>query len=73
MPIRICLLVALALTAGAGCGRRGALEAPGATTQEKAAGEAGTQSSASPGAQEPGALQPGEAAPQRRFVLDPLI
>jgi predicted small lipoprotein YifL len=68
MLIRSLLVLTLAATAVAGCGRRGSLEAPG-EAQAVAAPIAG---SPSPGAIEPQPARPA-AAPERRFLLDPLI
>lgn len=78
MLIRLPLLIILAIAAGAGCGRRGELEAPGGP-----APGAVTQPEPRPGATpltsifSPGATRPAEAAPsvapERRFILDPLI
>jgi predicted small lipoprotein YifL len=69
------------LTVLAGCGRRGALDAPGEpeaaavpADPQPFAGIASPFDNPSPGAQEEAAEQaePG-AAPRRRFILDPLI
>lgn len=74
--IRIVLALTLTLLAAAGCGRRGALEAPGSADPMPGVGTAGSPAPldpTSPGAQEPAAERPGTAAPERRFILDPLI
>ena len=73
MPLRIPLLIALAVLAGSGCGRRGALERPDAAVEDPRPTMPGALDDASPGAQQPQAVRPGDAAPRRRFVLDPLI
>jgi hypothetical protein len=67
------LIVAVAATAISGCGRRGALEAPGsALGPEPLFSPPVLTEQESPGAQDPEATrQP--AAPDRPFVLDPLI
>jgi predicted small lipoprotein YifL len=73
MPTRV-ILIALAVSVLlAGCGRRGGLEAPGAEVEPdplfvpSPLGE-----SQSPGAQDP-EPRAEPAAPDRPFVLDPLI
>ncbi len=80
MPVRTLIIVLLALAALSGCGRRGALEEPGARPAA-GAGEAAsavpvddTMSPLDPGA--PVVLAPeGQAppAPRRRFLLDFLL
>ena len=77
MPLRILILVLLALTAVSGCGRRGPLEAPGA--EPAAATDAAPVgygiSPLDPGAPAvaPPPQQQLEPAPRRRFLLDFLL
>ncbi len=67
--ILILVLVGLAL---AGCGRRGELQAPGTVEPDPVVGPEAILSPASPGATQPPEARP-EAAPEKRFILDPLI
>jgi predicted small lipoprotein YifL len=78
---RTFIVLLILVTTLAGCGRRGALEAPGEpeaaavpADAEPFAGIASPFDNPSPGAQEEEAerAEPG-AAPRRRFILDPLI
>lgn len=89
MTLRNLLIIALALAALSACGRRGALEAPGepgvplesqappvaASTAQSLAPSAAEETlldPQSPGSQAPaGTATP--AAPDRPFVLDPLL
>jgi predicted small lipoprotein YifL len=80
MHLRAALIVLMAGLVLAGCGRRGGLEAPpraGAAAVPAdavpTAGEpAGVADGQSPGSTEPAAARPA-AAPDRPFILDPLI
>jgi predicted small lipoprotein YifL len=73
MPIRALIIVLVTLAALAGCGRRGDLEAPGATTSTSTA----PPSNVSP--LDPGSVpatpeqQPIEPPPRRHFILDYLL
>jgi hypothetical protein len=78
-PLLLILLVALLIT---GCGRRGALQEAGSV--DAAVAPAVSEPTLAPGgqgslldAQSPGAQEPAEdrpaAAPERPFILDPLI
>lgn len=72
MPIRTFVIVALVACAAAGCGRRGALEAPG--IPETAPDQ--TRDSAAFGGFLPSGAELDERpppAPKRRFILDPLL
>ena len=73
MPLRFFVVIALAFLAGAGCGRRGALEDPAAAAADPTLDSPSRLGAISPGAQDPRPVRPGPAAPPRRFVLDPLI
>jgi hypothetical protein len=81
MPVRTLILVLLAVAALSGCGRRGPLEEPSASTgavSEDAAVPAGAGiSPLDPGAPAPSAAAPPPAqqqpAPRRRFLLDFLL
>jgi predicted small lipoprotein YifL len=81
-PLRTCLILLLAAATLAGCGRRGALQEPG--SPDAAIAPAVSEPTLAPGgqgslldAQSPGAQEPAEdrpaAAPERPFILDPLI
>ena len=72
MSIRAIIILLVAGLACAGCGRRGALEAPGTQEPAPALGPEAILSPASPGATEPPEAAPA-AAPEKRFILDPLI
>ena len=74
MPFRFALLLVVAALAISGCGRRGALEDPDRVENATVGGAAipGTADFDSPGAETPDAERP-EQAPDRPFVLDPLI
>ncbi|MBA3518608.1 MAG: lipoprotein [Rhizobiales bacterium] len=89
MLARGLIVLLLAAVALSGCGRRGALEDPGrdeavlplppsgavlvpAAPNDAAAGKLSTLDPGSPGAQEQAEATP-DAAPARRFLLDPLI
>jgi predicted small lipoprotein YifL len=73
MPFRTLVIAALAIAALAGCGRRGALEPPGEPqTTVVPSADVVLSSSASPGTLEPPRAKP-IAAPDRPFILDPLI
>jgi predicted small lipoprotein YifL len=73
MPVRTLIIVLLAVAALAGCGRRGDLEAPGATTSTSAA----PPTNVSP--LDPGSVpvtpqqQQLQPPPRRRFLLDFLL
>jgi predicted small lipoprotein YifL len=71
--LRTVLILLAATMLLAGCGRRGGLEAPGSAveTEPLFAPEA-ILDDASPGAQDP-EPQAQPDAPERRFILDPLI
>ena len=66
MPIRTLIIVVLAAAVVSGCGRRGPLEAPGASVVEPAPA-AGALDAPAP------AAPPPEPEPQRRFFLDFLL
>lgn len=75
MPFRTAtLMIVLAALAVSGCGRRGALEDPAGpdAAAAEAAAIPGNADNASPGAMAPEAERP-PRAPQRSFILDPLI
>ena len=72
MSIRAVIVVLVAALACAGCGRRGALEPPGTQDSAPAVGPEAILSPASPGATEPPEAARA-AAPEKRFILDPLI
>lgn len=81
-PLRTCLILLLAAATLAGCGRRGALQEPGSPDAAIApavseptlapGGQGSLLDAQSPGAQEPAGDRP-SAAPERPFILDPLI
>ena len=78
MPYRIALVFVLAVLFVTGCGRRGGLEDPsdpGSATESRTLlpGMPGSSDAGSPGSAEPTPGRPGEDAPDRPFVLDPLI
>ncbi len=70
--IRTVLILAAVVLASAGCGRRGELQAPGTQEPDAVVGPEIMLSPASPGATEPPEQRP-DTAPERPFILDPLI
>ena len=70
--IRAILIVVLVGVLLAGCGRRGDLQGPGVQEPDPVVGPEAILSPASPGATAPPEQKP-EAAPEKRFILDPLI
>ena len=70
--IRAVLILVLVGLASAGCGRRGELQAPGVQEPDPVVGPEAILSPESPGATAPPEQKP-EAAPEKRFILDPLI
>ena len=75
MPFRIALFAVMAALVLSGCGRRGDLEDPNRADDAALAEAAtpGTSDFASPGAVAPDPGRPQDTAPERPFVLDPLI
>lgn len=72
MPIRALIIVVVAIAALAGCGRRGDLEAPGATTSTSIAPPSNV-SPLDPGSVPAPPEQQVQPPPQRRFILDYLL
>jgi hypothetical protein len=70
--IRAVFILVLVGLASVACGRRGELQAPGIQEPEPVVGPEAILSPASPGATAPPERKP-EAAPEKRFILDPLI
>jgi predicted small lipoprotein YifL len=80
MPLRTLLIVLIAVAALSGCGRRGDLEAPGATTTAAPGTPAtpappgGGISPLDPGSAGKGeTVTPPDQAPKKRFLLDFLL
>lgn len=72
MLFRTVVMLVTAAALVAACGRRGSLEAPGEPEPAPVPGSTLLLDPVSPGAQEPPGTGP-EEAPDRPFILDPLI
>jgi hypothetical protein len=72
MPIRSLIVLVLALAALSGCGRRGELE-PAGTVETNAVPSSDASTAVPPGTVNLAPVMRHQNAPQRSFILDPLI